>query len=215
MKKVIYTCIFGDYDDLKEPKVITEGWTYICFTDQNFKSDVWEVVKIDSLDNKMECRKLWIYPYDYLRGFDIALSVAGAIFIECNLDDYIKANYEETKLSLLGHNDRSCVYEEGVACIKLNKDTVKNVINSINYYKAKGMPKDFGLWATGVTIRNLNNTEVKAFCKYWLTEQKKFSHRDQLSLAYSVWSLDFKSKIKNMNWNDILGSHFSYTKHKS
>ena len=44
--KVIYTAIFGDYDTLKEPLVITPGWKYICYTDQDFESKVWEIKKV-------------------------------------------------------------------------------------------------------------------------------------------------------------------------
>ena len=35
MRKVAYTYIIGNYDSLKEPSVITEGWDYICFTDDS------------------------------------------------------------------------------------------------------------------------------------------------------------------------------------
>ena len=33
MKKVIYTAIFGDYDNLVEPYYIPDGFDFICFTD--------------------------------------------------------------------------------------------------------------------------------------------------------------------------------------
>ena len=32
-RKVVYTCISGNYDTLDEPRVVTPGWEYICFTD--------------------------------------------------------------------------------------------------------------------------------------------------------------------------------------
>lgn len=31
--KVCYTVISGSYDGLKEPRYVTPGWKYICFTD--------------------------------------------------------------------------------------------------------------------------------------------------------------------------------------
>jgi hypothetical protein len=31
--KVVYTCITGDYDTLIEPRYVTEGFDYVCFTD--------------------------------------------------------------------------------------------------------------------------------------------------------------------------------------
>ena len=44
--KVCYTVLFGDYEELKEPTIISDGWRYVCFTDQPLKSDVWEIVTV-------------------------------------------------------------------------------------------------------------------------------------------------------------------------
>lgn len=41
-KGVCYTVISGPYDTLKEPVIETDGWKYICFTDQELVSDIWE-----------------------------------------------------------------------------------------------------------------------------------------------------------------------------
>ena len=45
-KKVIYTCISGDYDILNEPIVINKEWDYICFTDSDIQSEHWTIKKI-------------------------------------------------------------------------------------------------------------------------------------------------------------------------
>ena len=44
-KRVVYTFIFGgDYDELKTPAVLSDGWGYVCFTDNSELSpDVWDV----------------------------------------------------------------------------------------------------------------------------------------------------------------------------
>ena len=48
--KCIYTYIIGGYDSVKEPKVVTPGWDYICVTDNpNLKSEVWNIVNINNL----------------------------------------------------------------------------------------------------------------------------------------------------------------------
>jgi len=40
-KLVVYTALFGDYDNLIEPKEKFEGCDFICFTDQkHLTSDV-------------------------------------------------------------------------------------------------------------------------------------------------------------------------------
>ena len=45
-KKVIYTAIFGSYDNLLEPKYIPEGWEFVCFTDTELTSANWTVSRI-------------------------------------------------------------------------------------------------------------------------------------------------------------------------
>ena len=45
-KKVIYTTIFGGYDELTEPHFIPNGWDFICFTDTDLKSKNWKIVKV-------------------------------------------------------------------------------------------------------------------------------------------------------------------------
>ena len=43
-KKVVYTCITGGYDNLIDPSYVTEGYDYVCFTDNlELKSKVWEI----------------------------------------------------------------------------------------------------------------------------------------------------------------------------
>ena len=44
-KKVIYTSIFGNYDELYEPIFIPDGYDFVIFTDMNLKSDKWKVKK--------------------------------------------------------------------------------------------------------------------------------------------------------------------------
>ena len=43
-KVIIYTAIFGGYDELVEPDYIPEDCDFVCFTDStHFKSDVWDI----------------------------------------------------------------------------------------------------------------------------------------------------------------------------
>ena len=42
-KKVVYTCISGKYDTLMDPIYVNDDFDYICYTDQPFKSNIWEI----------------------------------------------------------------------------------------------------------------------------------------------------------------------------
>lgn len=52
-KKVIYTCITGGYEQLREPSFVNDDFDYICFADnESIKSNVWQIKEIPSEFNE-------------------------------------------------------------------------------------------------------------------------------------------------------------------
>lgn len=215
MNKVVYTCIYGDYDDLKEPVTVSDGWDYICFTDQDLKSKTWKIVKEKPhTDNRLACRMMWTYPYDYLNGYDIALSVGGQIQIKTDLNDYLDMFCDLDKLNVLNHPDRQCVYKEGLEIALRDKDSWRSVFETLNKYYNLGMPRDNGLYATGIIIRDLNNKVIKDFCEHWQKQLFFGSFRDQLSLAFCVWKYDFINNLNLLDFEHIRSRYFKIKRHK-
>ena len=212
-KKVIYTAIFGDYDTLKEPTIITEGWDYVCFTNQDITSETWNVIKIDTkLPNHIICRELWIYPYDYL-DYDVAISIGGQIHIKCDLNDYF-LKHKENQLTILSHPDRQCVYQELMTIALLKKDNWNSVIKQAEYLHSIKMPQNNGVYATGLMIRDLSDIDTKNFCDKWLTEfNNSHCFRDQVSLSLALWKYNF-TNLNMLDFNDIKNSYFELKKHK-
>lgn len=49
-KKVIYTAITGNYDNLITPKIKNDNWGYICFTDNSeLHSEFWKIKLMDNI----------------------------------------------------------------------------------------------------------------------------------------------------------------------
>src|ERR1035437_508260 len=114
MKQIIYTAISDEYDNLKDPAIITPGWKYICYTNNKaVKSNVWEVIYLDSLTTKEQRKIKIIPPFEY----DTCLWIDGSILINCNLDEFIKEN-PKGYYTIMKHPTRNCVYQEAVACIQ-------------------------------------------------------------------------------------------------
>ena len=66
-KICVYTCITGEYDDLKEIKNVEKNIDYYCFTNnKKIKSKTWNVVYIEDneLSNLLLARKtkIMIFP---------------------------------------------------------------------------------------------------------------------------------------------------------
>ena len=207
-KKVIYTCIIGDYDTLKEPLIVTEGWDYICFTDQDFKSDVWKIVKVGRSDVK-EQRKKKIYNQYLLEMYKYSIWVDGSMYVNCDLNEFLYQNLEGD-FTLMKHPTRNCTYQEAQACIHLDKDNTATIMQQLLDYKEKGFPANNGMVATGVMIRK-HTIEVKLFCRSWWNEVFDHSKRDQLSFNYVAWRDNFEYTTIPFS---ILQDQFIITNHK-
>jgi len=217
VKKICYTAIFGEYDDLKEPKVITEGWEYVCFTNSpNLKSSIWNIVQYNPQEkpqNKREhsliARFLKINPHSQF-GKENVLSVwvDGSIEINCNLDEFVN-KYKGRALTIMKHPTRNCVYQEANACIGLKKDDEGIIISQMANYKHLYMPEHVGMVASGVIIRN-HNEDVNSFCEKWWAQVNRFSIRDQLSFNFVAWISDFKYTVMPF---DILRNEMRIKKH--
>ena len=86
-KSVIYTCLTGNYDGLKQPKYIYDGYDYICFSNEFSESHIgiWEIRKIpfETNDKLRLSRFVKINPhlalpeYEYSLWMDSNLQIVG------------------------------------------------------------------------------------------------------------------------------------------
>jgi hypothetical protein len=183
MRKICYTAIFGNYDELKEPSVISEGWEYIVFSDRHYDSKVWKTIIInEGLDNKIQARKCWVKPFDYI-DYDICVSVGGQISIHCDLNEFVDYSKE---FSIMQHPYRNCVYAEAYICLKHNIGVAEKITEQMRKYFSEGLPINVGLVETGVMVRR-NTENNKKHCSLWFDEILNHSYRDQLSFNYILW----------------------------
>ncbi len=196
-KKAIYTVLIGDYDQLWEPKYVTENWDYICFTDcSSLRSSVWDVRLIntgETLDPVRLNRKYKIQFYKYLASYDITIYVDANIEILKDLDAFLFARLKSKfPMSLPAHPERNCIYDESNVCIERKKDNIDLISRQVEGYRKSGLPKGYGLTSNGIIIRRNGNTQLYDLMDRWYCEVLKNSYRDQLSLSYVVWKTGFK-----------------------
>ena len=209
---VVYTAIFGDYEDLLEPKVVNPNWDYICFTDNpNLTSNIWEIRLIDNLelDNVRNARVVKILPHKFLKEYDYSIWVDAGFQIIGDIEEYI-IKYSTGK-SMLGfiHSDRVCVYDEATACINAKKDDEQIIENQISKYKKECFPEHFGLIETGVLFRKHHDNDLIKVMEDWYSEVINFSKRDQLSFPYVLWKNNFEmDKSREFYWKNSYFEHF-------
>jgi hypothetical protein len=194
-KIVVYTCITGGYDKLREPEFISEGVDYICFTDdKSLASDVYEIREIEDTipgDNIKTARMHKILAHKFLPEYEYSFWLDGNLDIVGDLNKMIPM-MGDADLMIKEHYARDCIYQEMRACKQLNKDNLGVMDAQIQRYKKDGYPENKGLHETNLLLRRHNEKDVIEFDEEWWKEVRAFSRRDQLSFDYILRKLDMK-----------------------
>lgn len=192
-KKVVYTCITGDYDKLIEPSYLSDGFDYICFTDnKTLKSDVWQIKPLpketEGLSQVKKQRFVKINPHLLLKEYDISIWVDGNVTLKGNLNEFVSETLKDRiSVYVPKHPQRNCIYREAKAVLAMKKDKPEIVNKQLERYKKEGFPSSFGLLQSNIMLRRHNNPECIKLMETWWKELKSGSHRDQLSFNYALW----------------------------
>ena len=196
MERICYTAITGKYDTLKHPAVLSDGWRYICFTNNtSIKSSVWEILPIPAelttLSDVKAQRMIKICPHRYLSHYDECIWVDGNITIQCDLNEFT-SQYCNNEFCTVKHYARDCIYDECNAVLGCEKDTRQHTDEIKAKLKSEGFPHNFGLAETGLIYRK-NTESVKLICEEWGNQMlSNGTHRDQLTFNYVLWKLGMK-----------------------
>lgn len=209
-RRAIYTVITGNYDTLKEPFVKSEGWDYICFTDDpSLISDTWEIRLIDTTisnqypDKQRLQRHIKLLAYVHLNEYRFTIYIDGSTQQLLDFNWLLQEINYTGGIALKRHSKRNCIYEEVAACVKLNKDArtvlLKQMETYANIYK---YPMNGGLYESGILIRE-NIMEVNLLCEHWHTELMQHSVRDQISLPFVLWRYPPKCDVKIVEYDTV------------
>ena len=220
-KVCVYTCITGDYDNLKEIQNIEQGIDYYCFTNnKKIKSNTWKVVYIkdDKLTNVQLARKIKILGHPIINdNYDIQLWMDGAVVFKKNITLFINTFMKKNDLFVaFRHGERDNIKDECENCIRLKKETKEKVKKLLEFYDNNHYPDKNGLIESTVYIKRNKNELVRKTMKIWFEMILNYSHRDQLSFNYCIYKtgLNVKwinEKVFDNNWFDWI-KHSTYKK---
>lgn len=184
MKKICYTVITGDCDDLKEPIKTTPGWTYLCLTDNpNLTSKTWDIKLIGGEEPKKLSR--FFKCKNHFPEYDLSVFIDATFSIKRTIDLF--ALNKRDGIWLNSHPQRQCVYEEAQIVIDKGLDNIDTVTKQVERYRAEGLPEQYGLWRCGIIVRNPKDPKITEMCDLWWKEVEQGSHRDQISFPYACW----------------------------
>ena len=222
MKRVVvYTSIFGNYDDLIEPIHKPDNCDFICFTDnKNLTSDVWQIINkpaIYSTGNR-NAKKFKVLPHRYLQQYEYSIWVDGNMLVQGDVNEIIETNLCNSNVAFFSHannvlDSRGCAYEEAQYILDIGqknyerkphrgilawKDNPEVIVAQMEKYIAAGFPQGHELITGMVIARRHNEADSIKVMEDWWTEIKYHSKRDQLSFNYCAWK-------NNLNLSYISG----------
>lgn len=211
-KKVIYTCITGQYDDACAHVWVDDSWEYVMFTDNPYLLTMprymhWEIrpLKYNKLTNVKNARWHKINAHELFPEHDFSLWIDGNIVI-MNKEFFARLNSligKNQKLSVPLHPVRNCIYDEAETIKNLKIDNKNTVNQEMRILKMFRYPKNAGLNETCLMLRQHNDKKIKRAQKMWWKMVKKFSKRDQLSYNWAMW----RNKLKTSPMFQTPGEH--------
>ena len=194
-KFVIYTAIFGNYDEIKQPLVIDYRFDYIIFSNdlKEKKIGVWQVRTFDyyNSDSTRICRYVKTHPEELLFNYDFSVWMDASIQI-CTMYFYekvIELYNNNILISSLCHPTRKCIYEEAFAVVNMMVEHEEVVVKWCHYLRREKFPRNVGLCETGVMYRKHNVNIINYLNSLWWNYIDQYSRRDQLSYNYVLWKL--------------------------
>jgi len=203
LKSIIYTSVFGGYDDPTEQK-LPNGWDWKCFSEENSLSLY--------TDNTRNAKRFKVLPHRYLQDYEYSIFIDGNMKVVGNVNELVDKYLSDSNVAFFSHaqnalDSRNCIYEEGRVILetgernyKLNpergkftyKDNPTIITNQMKRYMNMHYPKDNGLITGMVILRRHNEQDCIDTMEDWWTEIKYNSKRDQLSFNYTAWKNNLK-----------------------
>ncbi len=196
--KVIYTCLTGTYDELRQPLAISLDYDYVCFSDSMpaGRNGVWDVRPIPF----KTCNKVLLSRYPKLQPHKVLPEYDYSLYMDANVQIRTAEFYDVVNrriaagdlIAQVPHVERKCVYQEIHVCWAVNLISIwQNIILRFRLHRMK-MPKDFGLMENNLILRKHNDPLVIEISDAWW---KEFctgpTRRDQLSLMPIYWLKKF------------------------
>ena len=212
MNKVIFTAIVGSYDEVTQPKCISEEFDYVLFSNDfsDKRIGVWQVRKIPYHNDDPTRVARWVKTHPHILFPDYRYSVWTDGNVRIAQDDTYKLFedlYDKGVLvSSFSHSRKNCAYKECIGIMLSGKDSLENMLPEVYKMKDDGYPSNNGLCETNCVYMKIDDPKVSDVCETWWRMIDKYSKRDQLSFNYSLW-------INHLPVNYLLGKQHCARNH--
>lgn len=193
MRKVIYTCIVGGYDELRQPEVVDSAFDYICFSNdyEEDKVGVWQIrpIPYSSDDRARLSRYVKLLPHKALPDYDVS------VWMDANIQITGKEFYHylqraidsKTLIAQVPHPVFNCVFDDMRTVAVMDRESFRKVYRQYRHLKKEGFPSGYGMFENNLIFRFHNDPSVISVSEDWWREYNTYSARDQFSLMGIYW----------------------------
>ncbi|MBC7088633.1 MAG: DUF616 domain-containing protein [Tissierellales bacterium] len=175
---LVYTAIYGGYDKLWQPKVISRSWQYRVYTDRPLDGKAWKVIQ-QPLPYGAAKNSKFIKITHPMENFDNILWIDGCVEIKKDLNEFI-SRLPKGDIVVGSHPINRSLGAELRACISMGKDNPEIMRKQVEEYGDFPIP-DFPQNTIILRRKNIPATDV------WWNEVKNKSKRDQLSFNWAMY----------------------------
>ena len=174
-RKCVYTAVTGGYDNLMQPRVINDGYDYICFSNDITEPavGVWHIRPIPFTshgDNKRLAMYAKMHPHTLLEKYDFCIWVDANNLIK---DDFLYKKSESLfaggyAIGHIVHPYRDCIYKEVFDCMLYGTDSSWRLVKTLYFLLRNGYPLRAGLFENNCIFWSHHDSIVKeALDMFW------------------------------------------------
>ena len=216
-KIVIYTALFGDYDDVVEMCIDDERIDFVLFTDRSdLCSECWDIRIVSNVwrDSAIANRYYKLHPHIMFSDYKYSIYIDANISIQKNPVLLVEEVIDKQPIAAIKHPNRTTIIEEGLACIARGKSGFFKTVDQIVKYVESGYAFDNSFTANYVLIREHNNKHVVKVMECVWDHLHSYTARDQISLPFcsaheNMTVLPIEQDMKSS------GSFFIFNPHRS
>lgn len=191
-RSVVYTAIIGPGLQLNDPKVVSDEWDYVCFTNRtDLQSEVWDIRREITPDFCGACsrkysRRAKILNDVFLPEYDQSIWIDAGYRLRVT-PEHIMEKYELDLCRMAIMENRRSVYEELAACIAEKKGNNDDMLRQVRRYQEEELPDSVKTAYCGFIYRRHRDADVAKLMNIWWEELCRGSERDQISYGYAIW----------------------------
>lgn len=187
MNDVVFTALFGKYEELNEINIPKKPNTrYVCFTDdENLISKTWEVIVVSEFSAKNAARKsreVKMLGHRYFSDGTRSLYIDNTVQLKVDGSEVLNACLNESDIAFMHHYSRRTVRLEFLAVAAYQLDSQEEIRRQFTYYK-RNFPEILNqrpYW--GGFIARVNSENTDKFMSTWKAQFDLYTRRDQLSI---------------------------------